>query len=238
MRFCDGSKLVSDKIGCKKTIFDVNTNKYCNRFQKLEYITTDFYEMVRSSLEIGGFFQCPDRFFFVCPIGFFLDHINEDSLFVATKFLQINELFTRTGREIAIVHQEVNHLTIHPHELRFNLTNQCNLRCRYCYVNFDNQKISSEEIIRMIQYYLEQEKSPKILSFFGGEPLLEYKTLEYVIPTILALYAKYNISAPIFRIATNALLLDNEKMKFLDQYEFEIHITSGGTSEQCNDLRD
>lgn len=73
------------------------------------------------------------------------------------------------------------------------LTNECNLRCSYCYSGYENEKknekISKEDIDQIFQaidkIYEKNEYLPQkpIISLFGGEPLLpsNKKAIEYII---------------------------------------------------------
>ncbi len=62
------------------------------------------------------------------------------------------------------------------------VSNQCNLRCKYCYEDFSSAKnMTSETSKSAIDIYLEKSnrKSDDALKviFFGGEPMLAYQTI-------------------------------------------------------------
>ena len=69
--------------------------------------------------------------------------------------------------------------------LTFIVTEDCNLRCSYCYITHksSNKKMSFEVAKKFIDYVLSEEMiRPKgvILDFIGGEPLLEIKLIDQI----------------------------------------------------------
>lgn len=64
------------------------------------------------------------------------------------------------------------------------LTNQCNLRCSYCYESEKNNKTMSIELAKKI-IYKEMTKddnySHVVIDLFGGEPLLEFETIKQIV---------------------------------------------------------
>ena len=70
--------------------------------------------------------------------------------------------------------------------LTFIVTEDCNLRCKYCYVTHKskNKVMKLETAIKFIDYILEDTKFIKseavILDFIGGEPLLEASLIDQI----------------------------------------------------------
>lgn len=69
--------------------------------------------------------------------------------------------------------------------LTFIVTENCNLRCNYCYITHksSNKKMSFDVAKKFIDYVLSEEMiRPKgvILDFIGGEPLLEIKLIDQI----------------------------------------------------------
>ena len=239
-RFADTQKIVSDSISCKKIIYYWNGYTPCNRFTKLPYFWKELFETIHQALIATGFYETPYRYFFSCPIGYFLDHINTwiSHEKIAKAYIDVNLEFIKIQEEIEYMKSKETFLTVSPQVLRFNLTNQCNLRCNYCYVDFDNRHISSQEIIQILRYFLERGKHIETICFFWWEPLLEYKNLEKVLPMITHLYERFWYKKPSFQIATNGILLSHEKLEILKNYDFEIHISTWGEKQSHNLLRD
>ena len=76
------------------------------------------------------------------------------------------------------------------HSVDFHVTNACNLGCVYCY-GFDGagylnrpDGMTWDVAERAIGFLCEHapEKRPFTLYFFGGEPLLNFRLIERIIP--------------------------------------------------------
>ena len=239
IRVAFSQDLVNPAIFCKKTIFDIEAIKSCNRFKKTNLISKDFFQMMQKNLENTGFFSIPERFFYSCPIWYFLDHYGVPPQRIAEAFVRMNAFLVEIQKKLDFKKQSITYLTIPKNsEIRFNLTKQCNLRCNYCYVDFSNEQISFDAIKNIVDYFLESWVLPSAFSFFGGEPLLEFDLLKKSVLYILDKALALNISTPHFKIATNAMLINEEIYDFLQLYNFEIHITLGGTSKNHNFFRD
>ena len=104
-----------------------------------------------------------------------------------------------------------------------NITNQCNLRCDYCFVHPNPNYMSlstGQDIVNWIVnnfYQLDegQRDNPSI-SFFGGEPMLRYE--EFIIP--LLEWADSNVHLPegyqiSWGMTTNGTLLTKEVLRYL-----------------------
>lgn len=94
----------------------------------------------------------------------------------------------------------------------------CNFRCLYCYEKFKNIAMSKETMDNILKF---TEQKLRIggyknlrISWFGGEPLLGFKTIVYLSKKFQELALKYivNYSAD---MTTNGFLLDAKKLDFL-----------------------
>lgn len=130
-------------------------------------------------------------------------------------------------------------------QLVFEVTDACNLRCKYCaygefYEDYDcreNKMLSTEKAIRLIDYLakywssnLNVSADKKItISFYGGEPLLNFIFIEAIVKHI-----KNNIHCPhrrfSFSMTTNAMLL-HRYMDFLQENCFHLLISLDGNKE-------
>lgn len=100
------------------------------------------------------------------------------------------------------------------------MTKKCNFRCDYCvedkdlpddvpwnYTNFD-------QLITWIKHQKRPaDAKPVVLSFFGGEPLLEWDTIKDFMRYGLDKYP----GLIEFNISTNIVLLDDKKLKWLEE---------------------
>ncbi|KXG78494.1 hypothetical protein AN618_02500 [Fervidicola ferrireducens] len=105
--------------------------------------------------------------------------------------------------------------------LCLNVAHDCNLRCRYCFASkghYDGarQLMSKEVAKNAIDFLLQRSGGLKNLEvdFFGGEPLMAFDTIKYVVSYARSLEDKYNKKFH-FTVTTNCLLLDDEIMDYL-----------------------
>ena len=84
-------------------------------------------------------------------------------------------------------------------DVTLNITNNCNLRCPYCFENNKNDlKMSIENVEKILDkcyenYLLTNDgKFPFVVNFFGGEPFLNFEVIEHAMK--YASEKKYNMS--------------------------------------------
>lgn len=111
------------------------------------------------------------------------------------------------------------------------LNHQCNLRCRYCYTGrkFD-RPMPLDTARRAVDFGLARAGGDAlVLSFFGGEPMLEIDLMETV-----AAYARDEAerrSTRIgFSISTNGTLLDERRIRFLRDFDVHVQVSVDGVS--------
>ncbi len=97
----------------------------------------------------------------------------------------------------------------------------CNMRCKYCYVAggaaFPTTKVEASKIISIIDNVVSIFPTINYLVFFGGEPLTEFSIIKAIVEKFNGLLR--------FGIVTNATLIDNEILEFLDSYKDVIDLT-------------
>ncbi len=125
-------------------------------------------------------------------------------------------------------------------QIVLNLTENCNLRCKYCFFSesYDNtrnrtDKIMSEKTaIDALDYYFKEFKKVLmynpgkkcVVTFYGGEPLLNFEIIKKCVE-----YTKENCpSEYIFSITSNGLLLQNEIAEYLVSNDFYISVSLDG----------
>lgn len=123
--------------------------------------------------------------------------------------------------------------------LTLNLTNGCNLACKYCFANTTqkNAKSMTFDIAKKaIDNMLAQEKEIDEYSifYFGGEPLLKKDLLsqisEYAYQEIIVKRRKKLK----FLINTNATLIDEQTLSLFKKYSFKVTVSIDGP----NDIHD
>lgn len=129
--------------------------------------------------------------------------------------------------------------------ITFVITENCNLRCTYCYeCNKDYHAVMSEETARAaVDMILDGEKCSGytdapflILEFIGGEPFLQVKLMDYIVEYMR--YKAFEIGHPWYNhymisISTNGTLWFNKDVQaFLQKYRdrLSVSITIDGDS--------
>lgn len=111
------------------------------------------------------------------------------------------------------------------------LTNDCNLRCKYCYEgnNKKNTYLSNTILERTLDYIVklagDDEKINLVL--LGGEPLMNKKVFFKLFDLINTKYIFYKDKFQ-FEMTTNGILLDEEIMDIIQLYNIELSISIDG----------
>ena len=136
----------------------------------------------------------------------------------------------------------------------FILSENCNLACRYCFVGSDacgkgmsfKKDMTAEIADKAIDVFARQlersatdyEKNESDIIFFGGEPLLNFEILQYVVDRIRGLAAERPVLANTnFAIITNGTLLNEERILALDAMGVAVSISIDGFTEEANEMR-
>ena len=134
-------------------------------------------------------------------------------------------------------------------ELILIVTEECNLRCKYCVYsgNYDNNRIHKnnymDDIIakKAIHKYLNECKQFRksnlffkpIIGFFGGEPLLNFNVIKEAVRFSKDIYKEKIL----YTMTTNAMLLTEEKLDFLVKNNFLLVISLNGDRYENDRLR-
>ncbi len=130
--------------------------------------------------------------------------------------------------------KDVYHLFINP-------TLGCNLNCWYCYEEHRQGSKMTEEMMERVMKHirLKYDREPfrnLNLSFFGGEPLLYFDVVKYLLQRIDA-FVKGNDIRFQLHFTTNGTLIDEERISFLEKYHPSLQITLDGNKEQHDKTR-
>lgn len=112
-------------------------------------------------------------------------------------------------------------------------TTNCNARCPYCYEHGIN-KVSMDEVTqKKIANLLCTDPTKEIhISWFGGEPLLNTKAINYITAQMKKRGMKYSES-----IVTNGLLINNYISDLKKWHISNIQITLDGVNEKYNKVK-
>lgn len=124
-------------------------------------------------------------------------------------------------------------------KVTLNISNTCNLNCKYCYANAgkystDRTELMNETTVDKIMYELKRRgiSSIETLSLFGGEPFLNWNTIKYSIERFCS-----NFEIESIEIISNGWFVDNEKLEFLKRYNVKIVISVDGPEDITDCLR-
>jgi uncharacterized protein len=113
------------------------------------------------------------------------------------------------------------------------LTHDCNLRCKYCYAGpkFKRRmpwRVAKRGIDFAVEHTLKQGPPLEIqVGFFGGEPLLEWPTLQRATEYLEKQVEKHEIVLK-RTLTTNATLLKEEHAKWLGAHDFYVGLSIDG----------
>lgn len=117
------------------------------------------------------------------------------------------------------------------------LTHNCTLRCKYCYAGRKYSHAMSKETARKaIDISIEEANRlgrALDLSFFGGEPLMEWELLQWCYEYLESRKAELP-APPRYGITTNGTLLTAEKLEWMAQRNFLIGISIDGSAAMHN----
>ena len=128
--------------------------------------------------------------------------------------------------------------------IEFVVTQECNMRCKYCYMigKNDKNRLSIETAKKAIDYILSDdmlfEQDALAINFIGGEPLLEIELIDQICDYFkIKMYEKNHKWFNLFmiNIGSNGLLYDSPKVqKFLQKNKGKVslNITIDGTKEK------
>jgi uncharacterized protein len=112
------------------------------------------------------------------------------------------------------------------------ITHNCNLRCKYCYAGKKSPKTMSLETAKKSLKYLHDNSNGKcIVTFFGGEPLIDFELLKKIVN-----YSQEKYGEKIkFRLSTNGTLLTKKIISYLKSHQIYFVLSIDGNKNQ-NDL--
>ncbi len=127
--------------------------------------------------------------------------------------------------------------------LCIHIAHDCNLRCRYCFADEGAYKgpkglMSAKTGKKAIDFVIEKSQGRRNIEidFFGGEPLVNFGVVKEIVE-----YAKEQekIHDKNFRftITTNGLLLDDEKISYINENMSNIVLSIDGRKETNDKMR-
>lgn len=124
-------------------------------------------------------------------------------------------------------------------QMILQVTQNCNFRCKYCIYSGEHNSrqrthtkkhMSWDTARKAVDFLLEHSVDSKEvhLSFYGGEPLLEFELIEKIVDYSKGRFVGKKLN---FGMTTNGTLLTEEKIRYLDAHNFHIMISLDGPKE-------
>lgn len=179
--------------------------------------------------------------------------LSEDSLFPDRTYYQRKLAYLKAHgivdttpwehRMCGISAEDVERSLAHTLQITFEVTDGCNLKCKYCgfgeiYQDYDareGKRIRWEDALAVLRRLFELWESPAYaaprkvnIGFYGGEPLLNMPFIEHIVDFL----ESHPCASRTFdySMTTNALLLDRY-MDFLVKHKFHLLISLDGDAE-------
>ena len=115
-----------------------------------------------------------------------------------------------------------------------NVAHECNLKCSYCFASKGDFKCTKELMSfdtakKSIDFLIEHSGNIKNLEmdFFGGEPLLNFDVVKKTVEYARSLEKKYSKNFR-FTLTTNGVLLDDEKIDFINKEIYDVVLSLDG----------
>ena len=147
-----------------------------------------------------------------------------------------------------IIHPEDELLEFHLKNkvnlLILQVTQQCNLRCKYCpysggFYNREhaNKKMDFNTAKKAIDFYINHSTDNSIISigFYGGEPLLEFELIKKCID-----YTESKVEGKkvLFNMTSNATLLTPEIIDYMEKHDISLMVSLDGPQNVHDKNRD
>lgn len=127
--------------------------------------------------------------------------------------------------------------------LCLHVAHDCNLRCNYCFASQgdfkgDRSLMSLEVGKRALEFLIEHSGNRRNLEvdFFGGEPLMNFDLVKELVQYGRSLEKDHNKHFR-FTITTNGVLLDRDKMDFINEHMDNVVLSLDGRKETNDNMR-
>lgn len=122
-----------------------------------------------------------------------------------------------------------------------NTTLDCNLKCWYCYEKRSKNSELKKDVISAIKknissHYNDKPYSMLKISFFGGEPFMNFSAIQDILLFSKDFCLQNNIRL-VADFTTNSTLITKNEIDFLKDYECLFQITLDGNREQHNKIK-
>ena len=174
------------------------------------------------------------------------DHISQKTLNAQQVLFQIQESFGNLTQHHTSykIRRDTDMDCLPPLDrLTLNISNICNMNCKYCYAGGGTYYTSGilmdrKTALNAINYVFRNFSEIRNVNFFGGEPTLNKPIVELICGYILYLYDHGIFKRlPIFSLTTNGYVIDRHMFEIINKYGFRVSISLDGPKEIHDRLR-
>ena len=217
------------EIGTNRYVYDVNTNAFLR-------VDKQIYDALADDDSPGNDAAAPEKY----SAKEIADIQKNLDLMKAKGYLSGERpgitYFHSTGKD-GFRASLKEYLTKRLYRITLNVTESCNMRCRYCaysgkyyyHRQHGNQLMTTATMRKAVDFYLENsaEVTPKSISYYGGEPLKNY---DLIYDCVRYMAREKGIPAE-YNMTINGTLLTEKRMDFLVENDFSLLISIDGPSE-------
>ncbi|HGM1125547.1 TPA: radical SAM protein [Clostridioides difficile] len=127
-------------------------------------------------------------------------------------------------------------------QLTLEVTERCNLRCKYCiyqddhndFHTFSERDITFDIAKKAIDFTYERTDDKFYIAFYGGEPLLNFDIIKQSVEYAEQLVNDKRLE---FSMTTNAVLITEDIARYLAEHKFNVMVSLDGPEEIHNENR-
>jgi len=127
------------------------------------------------------------------------------------------------------------------HSISMEVASGCNFNCKYCYHGeiTTSKNMTTEIADKALEFFFESAKKNGLntlrsIGFMGGEPLLNFKLIKYIVEKCKEYEKTDHITVGNFTIITNGSLLTDEIIEYSDKNNIFIRISLDGNKDVHN----
>lgn len=151
------------------------------------------------------------------------------------------QLFSKANNEELLIKTQNRQPVVKA--LCMHVAHDCNLRCSYCFADEGEYKgkrslMTYEVGQKALEFLAKNSGNRKNLEvdFFGGEPLMNFEVVKKLVDYGRSIEDKYNKNFR-FTITTNGLLLDDPKIKYINENMVNIVLSIDGRKSINDNMR-
>lgn len=209
----------------KTILFNVNTLLY----YEIDGATNDFIDLLEDGLPIEGAIQRLKAKY------------SEEEIGNAVDDLRGAQFLIPSDQEIKVDLPEIEYAPRSVTKINFNISHDCNLVCRYCFGKEGNHPaktgrpfgrvIANKDVAKRTIDWLIKEAGREVdqiqIGCFGGEPLLNFELIKFLVSYGKEVSAMYNKEI-LISMTTNGVLLRDEILDYILDHNIFLIISFDG----------